>query len=67
MNDDKLDSPLAIKAFLAGADKLEFQLSKEERYSFLARTLKRTNYFNLSKKEKGPVLEYMECITGYSW
>lgn len=67
MNDDKLDSPAAIKAFLGGTDKLELQVSKEARYSFLARTLKRTNYFKLSKKEKGPVREYMERMTGYSW
>jgi transposase InsO family protein len=67
MNDDKLDSPTAIKAFLGSADKLEFTVPKASRYSFLARTLKRTNYLNLSKKDKGPVREYMERMTGYSW
>ena len=54
MNDTKLDSPEAIKAFLGGTDKLDFQMSKTTRYSFLAGTLKRTNYFKLSKKDKGP-------------
>ena len=67
MNDTKLDSPEAIKAFLGGTDKLDFQMSKTTRYSFLAGTLKRTNYFKLSKKDKGPVLEYMEKMSGYSW
>ena len=67
MNDDKLDSPAAIKAFLGGADKLEFKVPKANRYEWIAGTLKRTNYFNLKKKDKGPVIEYMERMTGYSW
>ena len=67
MNDTKLDSPEAIKAFLGGTDKLDFQVSKATRYKWLAGTLKRTNYFKLSKKDKGPVREYMERLSGYSW
>src|SRR5665647_2664513 len=67
MNDDKLDSPTAIKAFLGGTDKLEFKVSKTARYEWIAGTLKRTSYFNLRKKDKGPVREYMERMTGYSW
>lgn len=67
MNDTKLDSPEAIKAFLGSTDKLEFHVSKEARYEWIARTLKRTNYFKLSKKDKGSVREYMERMTGYSW
>jgi transposase InsO family protein len=67
MNDSQLDSPTAIKAFLSSTDKLEFQMCKSARYEWIAGTLKRTNYFKLSKKEKGPVREYMERISGYSW
>jgi len=67
MNDTKLDSPEAIKAFLGGTDNLDFQVSKSTRYEWLAGTLKRTNYFKLSKKDKGPVREYMERMSGYSW
>lgn len=67
MNDNKLDSPSAIKTFLCGTDKLEFQMSKSARYEWIAGTLKRTNYFKLSKKDKGPVREYMERMTDYSW
>lgn len=67
MNDTKLDSPEAIKAFLGSTDKLEFHVSKETRYEWIAGTLKRTNYFKLSKKDKGSVREYMERMTGYSW
>lgn len=67
MNDTKLDSPEAIKAFLGGTDKLDFQVSKSMRYEWIAGTLKRTNYFKLNKKDKGPVREYMERLSGYSW
>ncbi|HBD7117411.1 TPA: transposase family protein [Legionella pneumophila] len=67
MNDDKLDSPEAIKAFLSGADKLKFSVPKANCYEWIASTLKRTNYFHLSKKDKGAVREYMELMTGYSW
>lgn len=67
MNDTKLNSSKAIKKFLAGTDKVNFEVSKEERYKWIAGTLKRTNYFKLSKKDKGPVIEYMERVTGYSW
>ena len=31
MNDDKLDSPKAIKAFLGGTDKLKFSVPKSNR------------------------------------
>jgi hypothetical protein len=67
MNDAKLDSPEAIRAFLGGTGKIEFQVSQESRYEWIAGTLKRTNYFNLRKKDKAPVREYMERLTGYSW
>lgn len=67
MNDIKLDSPAAIKAFLGGTDKIDFQVSKESRYEWIAATLQRTNYFKLSKKDKGHVREFMERMTGYSW
>jgi transposase InsO family protein len=66
MNDDKLDSPSAIKTFLAGADKIEFSVSKEQRYEWIAGTLKRTGYFLLRKKEKAVIKEYLLRGTGYS-
>lgn len=67
MNDNELDSPQAIKAFLGGVDKLKFSVPKANRYEWIAGTLKRTNYFKLTKKDKGPVREYMELMTDYSW
>ena len=55
MNDDKLNNPTATKAFLRDTDKLEFKVSKAARYEWITGTLKRTNYFNLRKKDKGTV------------
>ena len=66
MNDTTLDSPAAIKSFLAGARKLELSVPKTERYAWIAGTLKRTGYFNLKKKEKSIIREYLLCVTGYS-
>lgn len=36
MNDTRLDSPEAIKAFLGGTNHLGFQVSKARRYSCFA-------------------------------
>jgi transposase InsO family protein len=66
MNDKKLDSPGAIRTFLAGADKCEFSVSKEQRYEWIAGTLKRTGYFLLRKKEKSVIREYLSRGSGYS-
>lgn len=66
MNDKTLDSPRAIKTFLAGTDKIELSVPEEQRYEWIARTLKRTGYFNLRKKEKSVVREYLLRGSGYS-
>jgi transposase InsO family protein len=66
MNDTKLDSPAAIKAFLSSADNIEFNISKESRYKWIAGTLKRTNYLKLRKRDKSTIREYLQKVTGYS-
>jgi len=66
VNDTTLDSPSAIKSFLAGTSKLELSVSKEERYEWIASTLKRTGYFGLRKKGKSAVREYLLRGNGYS-
>lgn len=66
MNDETLDSPGAIKTFLSGTGNLDLSLPKLQRYAWVARTLKRTGYFSLSKKEKSIIREYIQRATGYS-
>ena len=45
MNDLKLSSPKDIKEFLLGTSKVEFAVAKKDIYSWLARFIKRVNYF----------------------
>ena len=66
MNDATLDSPSAIKSFLVGTSNLELSVPKEKRYAWIARTLKKTGYCHLSKKEKSIVREYLFKATDYS-
>lgn len=66
MNDENLDSPEAIKSFLVSTNKLKLSVPKEQRYPWVAKTLKETGYFFLSKKEKSTVREYLQKGTGYS-
>jgi transposase InsO family protein len=66
MNDDSLSSPADIRAYLDGTSKVDLQVSAEQQYSWLAKTLKQTGYFKLRKKDKAPVMEYMRKMTGYS-
>jgi transposase InsO family protein len=66
MNDTTLDSPSAIKSFLAGTGNLELSVSKSQRYAWVAGVLKRTGYFSLRKKEKSIIREYLLCASGYS-
>ena len=66
MNDKILDSPSAIKSFLEGSGKLELSVPKGQRYAWLGKTLKRTGYLSLSKKDKSIVRKYFRNVTGYS-
>lgn len=66
MNDDKLDSPIDIRTFLDGTSKVDLQVSVEQRYAWLAKTLKQTEYFKLRKKDKTTVQEYLLKMAGYS-
>ena len=66
MNDETLNSPDAIKSFLVNTNKLKLTVPKEQRYAWLAKSLKRTNYFILSRKDKTTIREYLQRATGYS-
>lgn len=66
MNEKTLDSLEAIKTFLSSSDKLELAVPKEERYEWLASTLKRLNYDGLAKKDKRLVRDYLQKVTHYS-
>src|SRR3989338_1975019 len=52
MNDTALNSPEAIKRLLEGIGNVELQIAKSDRYDWVARTLKRTGYLRLRKRDK---------------
>lgn len=66
MNDTTLDSPSAIKSFMAGIGKLELSVPKNERYDWIREKLMQTSYLCLSKKDKAVVRGYIQKATGYS-
>lgn len=66
MNDEALKCPRAMRTFLGGLGKTQFDIDKSQRYQWVARTLKHTRYFRLSKKDKSTVREYIQTMTGYS-
>jgi len=67
MNDSNITNLEQVKDFVLGAQAVEFKpLSPKGRYVWIARTLKRFNYYGLSKKDKGVVRGYILKLTGYS-
>ena len=67
MNDSKLSSIVEVKRFLQESEVIEFKRrSRKEAYEWIEETLKRFDYLNLSKKEKGLIKKYLQKVTGYS-
>ncbi len=67
MNDVELKEINQIQRFLDGADLISFKPTGQiESYAWIARTLKRFDYFKLSKLNRGTVRGYLMKVTGYS-
>jgi len=67
MNDAKLQELSQVREFVNASDNIAFSpTNKAESYEWIARTLKRFNYFKLSKIDKGTVHAYIKKRTGYS-
>lgn len=66
MNDNDLQSIDEIKAFLTATQRVDLSINQSDRYAWIARTLKRVDYFNLTKKEKGTIQLYLLTVTHYS-
>ena len=66
MNDAKLRTPDQVRAFLQGTVALELCVRPEERYEFVARTVRRFGYARLSRSDKGLVLRFLIEVSGYS-
>jgi len=63
-----LDTIEALEAFLQGNRPVAFSVlgNKTERYDFIRKTLVKIDYLNLSKRDKGIVIQYLLKMTEYS-
>ena len=67
MNDTQLRDSGETEQFLAQFESSEFKpIRLEERYRWIAGTLKRLDYFRLNRHDKGVVRDYLMKMTNYS-
>ncbi len=66
MNDEQLHTLAQMQVFLNGTVAVEFAVAAEERYGFIARTVRRFGYAGLKRAEKTVVLRFLERVSGYS-
>jgi len=66
MNDEQLRTLGDLQGFLNGTVPMDFALAEEERYEFIARTVRRFGYVRLKRGDKAVVLRFLERVSGYS-
>ncbi len=66
MNDAKLQTLAQVRAFLKGTVTVVFAVAANERYEFVARTVRRFGYARLKRADKGVVLRFLGRVSGYS-
>lgn len=65
---DNLQTIDQMEAFLAGSQPIAFAVatSKDERYQFIERLLRRFNYSHLKRSERGTLVRFLAKVSGYS-
>ena len=66
MNDEQLQTLAQLLAFLDGTLAVDFAVAADERYAFIARTVRRFGYRGLKRAHKSMVLRFLERVSGYS-
>ncbi len=66
MNDEQLHTLSQLQAFLDGTVTVEFSVAAEERYDFIACTVRRFGYSRLKRTDRAVVLRFLERVSGYS-
>jgi transposase InsO family protein len=68
MNEERLDTIEQIEGFLAASALIEFSASGDDidRYGHISRVLKRLDYPQRGKRERGVLLRYLQHTSGYS-
>ena len=66
MNDEQLHTLADLQAFLTGTVAMDFTVAANQRYKFIARTMRRFGYARLKRADKVVVLRFLERISDYS-
>lgn len=66
MNDEQMHTLAQLQAFLNGTAAVDFAVATDERYDFIARTVRRFGYERLKRADKAIVLRFLERVSGYS-
>src|SRR4030065_1013458 len=66
MNDEQLHTLADLQAFLAGTLAMDFTVASDQRYEFIARTVRRFGYAKLKRADKAVILRFIERVSGYS-
>ena len=66
MNDELLHTLADLQVFLAGTVAMDFAVTAEQWYDFIARTVRRFGYARLKRANKAVVLRFLERVSGYS-
>jgi hypothetical protein len=66
MKDEQLRTLAQLQGFVDGTVAVDFAVTGEERYGFIARTIRRFGYARLKRPDKGVVLRFLERVSGYS-
>lgn len=66
MDDEQLHTLADLRAFLDGTVALDFTVAADERYEFIARTVRRFGYGRLKRADKAVILRFLERVSGYS-
>ena len=66
MDDEQLRTLADLQGFLDGTVAMDFTVVADERYEFIARTVRRFDYARLKRADKAVVLRFLERVSGYS-
>lgn len=66
MNDEQLCTLAQLQGFLDVTMAVTFSVTAEQRYDFIARTVRRFAYGRLKQAQKAVVLRLLERVSGYS-
>ena len=66
MNDEQLHTLADLQAFLTGTVAMDFTVTADQRYEFIARTVRRFGYARLKRADKAVILRFLERVSGYS-